>query len=137
MRGLGSLGLPQELRLQRLFSTFANGLPGLGLLLQRAVTAAVLLNTAVSHFYAVSPHASATPLIIESFAACLLLVGLWTPVAGTVVAVRELFAMISGAGDPWIALLLATLGATSAMIGPGAWSADARLFGRREIKRVR
>ncbi|HEX8765158.1 MAG TPA: hypothetical protein VF740_08355 [Candidatus Acidoferrum sp.] len=30
-------------------------------------------------------------------------------------------------------LLLAVLGASLAMLGPGAWSVDARLFGRKRI----
>jgi len=33
-----------------------------------------------------------------------------------------------------IPIVLATLGATLAMIGPGAWSIDARLFGRKHIE---
>jgi len=37
-------------------------------------------------------------------------------------------------GDPWIPIMLAILGATAAMIGPGAWSIDARLFGRKHIE---
>jgi hypothetical protein len=41
--------------------------------------------------------------------------------------------MFSGAGDPWSQLQLAILGAGLAMIGPGAFSVDARLFGRKRI----
>jgi len=37
------------------------------------------------------------------------------------------------AGDPWISCILAILGATLAMIGPGEWSIDARLFGRKHF----
>jgi hypothetical protein len=33
-----------------------------------------------------------------------------------------------------IPIMLATVGATLAMIGPGAWSIDARLFGRKHIE---
>jgi len=60
----------------------------------------------------------------------LVLVGLWTPVVGAVIAASELWIVISGGGDPSIPIVLATLGATLAMIGPGAWSIDAHLFGR-------
>jgi uncharacterized membrane protein YphA (DoxX/SURF4 family) len=66
-------------------------------------------------------------------AGILLLVGLWTPVVGTVVAVLEIWIAFFVAGDPVVPILLATLGATLAMIGPGAWSVDALLFGRRRI----
>jgi len=58
-------------------------------------------------------------------------------VVGAMVAGRELWIMFSSGGDPWMPLVLATLGVTLAMIGPGAWSIDARLFGRRQIKRLR
>ena len=34
----------------------------------------------------------------------------------------------------WMPLALAVLGASLAMIGPGAWSLDARLFGRKQIE---
>jgi len=44
-----------------------------------------------------------------------------------------LWIAFSRAGDPWIPIMLATLGATLAMVGPGAWSIDARLFGRKHI----
>jgi putative oxidoreductase len=63
-----------------------------------------------------------------------LLVGLWTPLAGTLVAIIELWVVISGVGDPFLAIVLGSLGASLAMIGPGAWSIDARLFGRRHIE---
>jgi hypothetical protein len=36
-------------------------------------------------------------------------------------------------GNLWIYILLGTLGAALAMLGPGAWSIDARLFGRKYI----
>lgn len=63
----------------------------------------------------------------------LLLAGLWTPVVGTLVAVIEMWTALTRPGDPWISIVLATLGVTGAMIGPGAWSLDARLFGRKHI----
>jgi putative oxidoreductase len=126
-----------EISLQRLFSTFANGLPGLGLMLQRLVISAILVSGAVAHLSATPQVASAGPPLIDAGMGILLLVGLWTPVAGAIVAVRELWVMFSSGGDPWMPLVLATLGVTLAMIGPGAWSIDARLFGRRQIKRLR
>lgn len=125
----------QEITLQRLFSTFANGLPGAGLMLQRFVTAIVLMCGAVANLHAAPQAGSVGPQIIDIGAGMLLLAGLWTPLVGAVIAGRELWIVFSG-GDPWMPLVLATLGATLAMIGPGAWSIDARLFGRRQIKRL-
>jgi len=46
----------------------------------------------------------------------------------------ELWIGLLGVGDPWVAGILAVLGATIASIGPGAWSVDARLFGRKHIE---
>jgi len=64
----------------------------------------------------------------------LLVVGLWTPVAGTFVAMVEAWILLSHSGAPWPAVVLGILGASLAMIGPGAWSVDARLFGRKHIQ---
>jgi len=116
---------------QRLFSTFANGLPGLGLLLQRAIAGIALMQYALVHL---RPSAGSTLLEVISLAAgFLLLFGLWTPVGGAAVAVLQLWALVSGARDPWLSLLLATMGLSLALIGPGAWSIDARIFGRKQI----
>jgi putative oxidoreductase len=77
--------------------------------------------------------ASIAPQVIAGSAGILLVVGLWTPVSGAVVAIAEVWIAFSRSGDPWIPIMLATLGATLAMVGPGAWSIDARLFGRKHI----
>jgi putative oxidoreductase len=63
----------------------------------------------------------------------LLLAGLWTPVAGTLVAAIHVWKIFWLPGNLWLCILLATIGATLAMVGPGAWSIDARLFGRKHI----
>jgi len=106
-------------------------------MLQRFVMAAVLLSGAVTHFHDPAQVASVGPLIMDAATAVFLLVGLWTPLVGVIVAVRELWVAFSGGGDPSIPVVLATLAVTLAMIGPGAWSIDARLFGRKQIKRLR
>jgi uncharacterized membrane protein YphA (DoxX/SURF4 family) len=63
----------------------------------------------------------------------LLLAGLWTPVVGALVAAEALWNVFSS-GHPWRWIMLATLGAALALIGPGAWSIDARLFGWRRLE---
>jgi len=73
------------------------------------------------------------PQIIGAGAGALLLVGLWTPLVGALIAIVELWIAFSYPGDPWIPIGLAVLSASLAMVGPGAWSIDARLFGRKHI----
>jgi putative oxidoreductase len=119
--------------LQRLFSTFANGWPGRGLFFQRLLTAAVLFRSAVPHLRATAPLTTTVPYVFATLAGILLLFGLWTPVAGMAIAVTELIVLISTPAEPWVCIVLVALGATLAMIGPGAWSIDARLFGRKQI----
>jgi putative oxidoreductase len=63
----------------------------------------------------------------------LLLAGLWTPVSGCLIAAYALWSLMITSGDPWRNILLASIGVALAMIGPGLWSLDARLFGWRRI----
>jgi putative oxidoreductase len=66
-------------------------------------------------------------------AGLLLLAGLWTPIAGTLVAAIEMWKIFLLPEGLWVYVLLGTLGAALAMLGPGAWSVDARLFGWKRI----
>jgi hypothetical protein len=70
---------------------------------------------------------------VGATAGALLLVGLWTPAAGAAVTIMETWIALSDPGSRWMAFVLAVLGASLAMIGPGAWSFDARIFGRKQI----
>lgn len=119
--------------LQRLFWTFADGWPGVGLLIQRMTTGALLFHCAATILSKTSQSAEVAPAIIGAAAGLLLLFGLWTPVAGTLISVVETWNVLSHAGNPLLSVTLAVLGVTLAMIGPGAWSVDARLFGRKHI----
>jgi uncharacterized membrane protein YphA (DoxX/SURF4 family) len=123
-----------EVALQRLFSTFADGWSGAGLLFHRLLTGTILLYCGIAHLGKASQFVPITPHVIGAGAGLLLLVGLWTPVGGVLVTIVELWIVLSRVGDPLVPLMLATLGATLAMIGPGAWSIDARLFGRKHIE---
>ena len=120
--------------MQRLFSTFANGWPGKGLLIQRGLVAALVAYCFITNL-GKTPHLSAVlTQLIAAGAGLLLLIGLWTPIAGVVTAFVELWIVFTRTGDPWLPGILAILGGTLAMIGPGAWSADAHLFGRKHIE---
>ena len=119
--------------MRSLFSTFPTGWPGVGLLLQRMLTATLLLRFGVMDLTGKAFSAAMMPQVIGVFAGVFLLVGLCTPVIGGLVAAIELWIALTQVGDPRIPILLACLGGTAAMIGPGVWSIDARLFGRKHI----
>ena len=119
--------------MRRLFSTFAHGCPGAGLLLMRLAASIALIDHGVATLRAGPPIEPAMLHGLETGAGLLLLAGLWTPIAGALVAVIELSNTFSQPGDPWTNILLGTLGAALALLGPGAWSVDARLFGWKRI----
>jgi uncharacterized membrane protein YphA (DoxX/SURF4 family) len=66
--------------------------------------------------------------------ALLLIIGLWTPVAAAVMVLLELWRIVSRGGDPSVEGLLCALAVAIALLGPGAWSVDARLFGWKRIE---
>jgi putative oxidoreductase len=72
--------------------------------------------------------------LMATGAAAMLLVGVWTPAGGMSLALAEIILAFLQSHDPWIYILLGALGAALAMLGPGAWSVDARLFGRKRIQ---
>jgi putative oxidoreductase len=120
--------------LQRLFSMFPNGLPGAGLLLLRLVSSVVIIAGAITTIAAAPPAHTLLWQSIAIPAALLLLVGLWTPIAGLAIAVLELGMALSGTNGVESSVLLATLGAALAALGPGAHSIDAKLYGRKRIQ---
>ena len=69
------------------------------------------------------------PYLIAAIAGVFLLLGLWTPFAGITIAIVEVWIFLACSGNSLIAIMLAVLGATVAMIGPGMWSIDAKLYG--------
>jgi hypothetical protein len=49
------------------------------------------------------------------------------------VALLALWQTFSHPGNPWSCIMLGTFGAALALLGPGGWSVDARLFGWKRI----
>ena len=76
---------------------------------------------------------SAPIIALQIGAGLLLLVGLWTPLAGVLIVALEGWLLFARPQDPWPHILLATLGVALALLGPGAWSADARLYGWKRV----
>lgn len=119
--------------MRRLFSTFARGWPGVGLLLLRVVAGIALLWNAFPTLLAAPQLAPAILQVLAGAAGILLILGLWTPLAGAVVTIIEVWNAFSQAADPLLHIILGSLGAALALLGPGIWSVDARLFG---VKRI-
>src|SRR5260370_7361193 len=84
--------------LQRLFSTSPTGWPGIGILPQGVLTATTLFCFGIAHLRDTSQFASIVPHMFAGVAGILLLVGLWTPIAGTMAAIFELWIVCSLAG---------------------------------------
>jgi putative oxidoreductase len=77
---------------------------------------------------------SVTLQLLAAVCSALLIVGLWTPIAGVMMALSELSLLFFSFNGASLHIVLAALGAGLAMLGPGAWSLDARLFGRKRIR---
>jgi uncharacterized membrane protein YphA (DoxX/SURF4 family) len=133
---------PGRKLLRRLFFAFPGGWPGVALLLLRAVLGLVILAEGRFYFGEPKPAPSDWLMGLTAVAAgALLLIGLVTPIAAAVVAAGTAgvgLSMFPGCVptlfDSRISLLFGlTMVLTIIGLGPGAFSLDARMFGRREI----
>jgi|SRR3984957_5927185 putative oxidoreductase len=119
--------------MRRLFSSFARGWPGIGLLLLRIVSGGFLIVDGIEKCRAGQPVES---LIIGLFAivdGAFLAAGLWTPIAGPLVIVLCTWGIFVQHSDPHPGILLAAVGAALTLVGPGGLSIDARLFGWKRL----
>jgi len=127
---------------QRLFSTFPDGWPASGLLLLRlGLSLRVIYIGSVSVSGKPSEPITLAQGLIAVASGIILIAGLWTPIIGTLLALDELWIGVSlyfsPQADIVIPIFLAALSASVAMLGPGVWSIDARLFGRRRFSTCR
>jgi putative oxidoreductase len=119
--------------LQRLFSMFPSGWPGKGLLLLRLVAGVFLIYDGIAGLMGARQHESVTPQVLAASGGIILVAGLWTPIAGALVAVTELWIALAGTDHPRSTILLVAIGVAIALLGPGSWSIDALLYGRKRL----
>ena len=131
------------MQLHRLFSAFPAGLPGVGLLLLRVVVGATLVANGILGL--LSSERVTLPLSLISALLLLsggcLLIGFLTPALSLLAGLECLGIDLSwfppqlcNLFDSKLAIAeLIAISAAIALLGPGAFSLDARLFGWKEI----
>jgi uncharacterized membrane protein YphA (DoxX/SURF4 family) len=119
---------------RRLYSTFAGGLPGLGLLLIRLAVGV----TACAHGIEQLRAGALTPFFVIALLhlvlGALILIGLWTPVAGILLALTAIVDAFMHPSMRGYWAFAGTVAAAVALIGPGRWSVDVRLYGWKSLK---
>ncbi|HXB69383.1 MAG TPA: DoxX family protein [Candidatus Acidoferrales bacterium] len=128
--------------LRRLFSAFPGRWPGIALLLLRTVLATTLLVQGGYYLREPGPSLAAWLVGLTSVACgALLWIGLLTPLVSVVVGLEATgiaFSLLPVCTrtlfDSFMSVVFAvTILLAIITLGPGAFSVDARLFGRREI----
>jgi hypothetical protein len=89
---------------------------------------------AVMALRSVPPLGQTILYVLTGIVGLLVLVGLWTPLAGTLVAILALWAALLHPAHTLSWILLATVGGALTLLGPGGWSVDAHLFGWKRVE---
>ena len=119
--------------MQRLFSTFPNAWPGYGLLLLRFTCSAPLLVIGTAELWEWPGDLLTSFHMLSCLTGALILAGLWTPLAASCHAILQGALACADESFASTHLLLALIGVSLVMLGPGYWSIDARLYGRKRI----
>jgi hypothetical protein len=117
---------------QRLFSMFPPGAPGLALLLLRVSVALALLFDSYAHRGALPGWVHGAAIVISLVVSA----GYLTPVAAAAALVLHAIVWLAvggGVDATAVAAVLALDAVALALLGPGAYSLDSRRFGRRLV----
>jgi hypothetical protein len=118
--------------MQRLFSTFPGRGAGLALMILRLAVAATLLSPLVTGVRLCPGSAVEVLLTLSGIAAALLAVGWWTPVAAAAAILFTVSTVWFCRATTVNALQIAIL-VSIGLLGAGAYSVDAHLYGRRRL----
>jgi hypothetical protein len=129
--------------LQRLFSTFPDSGPGVALFLLRAIVGLTAIVQGVLYL-SKGGKSSAGGLLfgmLLAISGVCLMIGFLTPIASILAGVGCVASDISWLpapattlfDGPLVSLEMIVMAVSIALLGPGAFALDARLFGRREI----
>ena len=99
----------------------------------RVVVGGSLLASGITNFEPGPPTESRIVVILTILDGLLFVAGLWTPFAGVLVLMIAAWNIFGRQANLCHTLLLSGIGAGLAIVGPGAWSLDARLFGWKRI----
>ncbi len=110
---------------------FPSGRPGIALVIMRLCLAGMLLLHAYRFGPIVSLSWSMPVLVLIAIALCL---GVMTAIAGILYCVAEIGFVFTATGfDATVLILSIPVAIALVFLGPGAYSLDARIFGRRVI----
>ena len=117
--------------MQRLFSMFPTGAAGVALALLRLTAAAMLLMIAFPRGDLVLPQWAFAGLTVL---AAFFFLGAFTPILCTVCCCIELAAVFALRGADAVHIVFSIVDtAALGLLGPGGYSLDARMFGRRRV----
>lgn len=126
----------------KVISTFPGDWPGIGLLLLRVLVSCSLFGQGVGYVQSPNPGLATWSAATLTFTGgSFLVAGLMTPLVSPLVAMGGVAIALSWIPlaahdlfDSYLAIInLIVVSIAIALIGPGAFSLDARMFGRREI----
>jgi uncharacterized membrane protein YphA (DoxX/SURF4 family) len=126
--------------LQRIFSTFPDGLPGVGLIFLRFLLGISTIFQAIGMLGSTNAPLQLAVDTLSMLLAIAVLIGFLTPISCGLITIVYLtigsgsLLVSNGQSSSFTALDFAVISAALVLLGPGAFSLDAKMFGRREIR---